>query len=90
MQTIRHLREARKRVSTCKGAPPRRVPPGPQVHLLAVMQFAGKAERPHQLALRHPPRVIARCRPHRARIVERRAHRAEGVAEEPRAVERLT
>ena len=39
------------------------------------------------LALRRPPRVIARRRQHGARVIERGAHRAEGVAEEPRAIE---
>ena len=84
MQAIRHLREARKRISRCKRALPRRVPPGPQIHLPRRMQFPREAEGLRGARRWYTPRIVLHAPQHPTRIVERLPHAAQRIADVPR------
>jgi len=83
MQAVRQLREARKRISGCKRALPRRIPPCPQIDLPHAVQFPREAERLGRTRRRHTPRIVLHTPQHRTRIIEGLAHAAQGVADVP-------
>ena len=86
MQTVGQVVKAGKRVACYKGANAWIVPPRPEMHQVAVVQFARKAKGIGATRCRDTPRVVARRGLHRTGAIEHGADGAQSIVLVPSAV----